>query len=401
MSHTQAIEFNQLPRVRLAGAWDAQLIVVCVTLLMLGLVMVASASVSLGQAHYNDALHYFNRQVLFAGLGLAVLLIVVRIPTAAWLVSGPVMIVLAYLMLVVVLIPGVGHEVNGSTRWLPLAVFQLQVSEAAKLLILIYLAGYLERRGREVRESAWGFIKPMLLLSVAGLLLLLEPDFGAMVVLMAASLAMMFLAGARLLQFLALLTFSATSMVALAYISPYRWKRVVSFMDPWSDPYNSGFQLVQSLIAFGRGEAWGVGLGGSVQKLFYLPEAHTDFVLAVLAEELGLVGVLLVIALFTLLVWRAIRIGVQAERKGLLFSAYLSYGIGAWLGLQAFVNIGVNMGVLPTKGLTLPLMSYGGSSLVITAIAIGLLLRIAYESNTPADVKPVSRNKRKRGKARS
>ncbi len=398
MSHTQAIEYSQLPRQRLVGPWDTPLVVICVMLLMLGLVMVASASVSLGQAQHGNGMFYFNRQLLFAGLGLAALLVVVRIPTAAWLASGPVMIGLAYFLLLLVLIPGVGHEVNGSTRWLPLVAFQLQVSEVAKLLILIYLAGYLERRGREVRETTWGFIKPMLLLSVAGLLLLLEPDFGAMVVLMAASLAMMFLAGARLLQFMVLMAFSATSMVALAYVSPYRWTRVVSFMDPWSDPFNSGFQLVQSLIAFGRGEAWGVGLGGSVQKLFYLPEAHTDFVLAVLAEELGLVGVLFVIVLFTLLVWRAIRIGVLAERKGLLFSAYLSYGIGAWLGLQAFVNIGVNMGVLPTKGLTLPLMSYGGSSLVITAVAIGVLLRIAYESSHVAEAKPERRKKRARRK---
>jgi cell division protein FtsW len=220
----------------------------------------------------------------------------------------------------------------------------------------------------------------MVLLVLACLLLLLEPDFGATVVLMATALGMMYLAGVRLWQFAILLTMTGSAMGALAYLSPYRWARVVSFMDPWQDPFNSGFQLVQSLIAFGRGEWFGVGLGDSVQKLFYLPEAHTDFVFAVLAEELGLVGAATVIALFATLVWRALLIGARAERNGRHFSAYLAYGIGLWLGLQAFINMGVNMGALPTKGLTLPLMSYGGSSMVVTCVALAMLLRVGREN---------------------
>ncbi len=275
---------------------------------------------------------------------------------------------------------GSGRQVNGATRWLPLGVFQLQVSELAKLLTIVYLAGYLVRRNQELRESVWGFLKPMGLLALICMLLLLEPDFGAAVVLLASALGMMYLAGVRIWQFSALLMVTGTAMASLAYFSPYRWARVVSFLNPWDDPFNSGFQLVQSLIAFGRGEWFGVGLGGSVQKLFYLPEAHTDFLLAVLAEELGVAGTALVIGLFTVLVWRAVLIGARAERVGRFFSAYVAYGIGLWIGLQAFVNIGVNMGVLPTKGLTLPLMSYGGSSMVVTCMALALLLRIGHEA---------------------
>jgi len=384
MSATQAVTTRELQRRRraasVARAWDAPLLVAITALLCLGLVMVASASVTIADRQTGEPFYYFFRQLMFVGIGIGAAVPVLAVRMEHWQKAGPMLLMAALVMLALVLVPGVGRQVNGSIRWLPLGVFYLQVSELAKLLIITYLAGYLVRRGDEMRSDVRGFLKPMALLVLACLLLLLEPDFGATVVLMATALGMMYLAGVRLWQFAILLTMTGSAMGALAYLSPYRWARVVSFMDPWQDPFNSGFQLVQSLIAFGRGEWFGVGLGGSVQKLFYLPEAHTDFVFAVLAEELGLVGAATVIALFATLVWRALLIGARAERNGRHFSAYLSYGIGLWLGLQAFINMGVNMGALPTKGLTLPLMSYGGSSMVVTCVALAMLLRVGREN---------------------
>ena len=365
---------------RAPNLWDQPLLIAIAVLLVLGLVMVASASITTADRAFGEPLYYLERQLLFVVIGLLAALPVLRVPVEAWEKASPLLLVLAFVLLIVVLLPGVGRQVNGATRWLPLGVFQLQVSELAKLLTLVYLAGYLVRRNQELRESVWGFLKPMGLLALICMLLLLEPDFGAAVVLLASALGMMYLAGVRIWQFSSLLLVTGGTMAALAYFSPYRWARVVSFLNPWEDPFNSGFQLVQSLIAFGRGEWFGVGLGGSVQKLFYLPEAHTDFLLAVLAEELGVAGTVLVIGLFTLLVWRAVLIGARAERVGRFFSAYVAYGVGLWIGLQAFVNVGVNMGVLPTKGLTLPLLSYGGSSMVVTCIALALLLRIGHET---------------------
>jgi cell division protein FtsW len=268
------------------------------------------------------------------------------------------------------------------------------VSELVKLIIYIYLAGYLVRRGEEIRSTLIGFLKPMLVLCLAVVLLLMEPDFGAAAVMLATALGMMYMSGVGLLKFAVLILSTVSAMAMLALVSPYRVARILSFMNPWEDPYNSGFQLTQSLIAFGRGEWSGVGLGGSIQKLFYLPETHTDFLYAILAEELGLIGAMLVIVLFAILVWRAFMIGSRAEREQLYFSAYLAYGIGIWIGLQAFINIGVNMGVLPTKGLTLPLMSYGGSSIVVTLVAIGLLMRIGFEAENQDKLQAWSKNKR-------
>lgn len=365
---------------RTLNQWDQPLAITVATLLVLGLVMMASASITTADRAFGEPFYYLERQLLFVGLGLLAAVPVLRVPLEMWQKFSPLLLALAFTLLILVLLPGLGRQVNGATRWLPLGVFQLQVSEVAKLLTLVYLAGYLVRRNQELRESVWGFLKPMGLLAMICMLLLLEPDFGAAVVLLASALGMMYLAGVRIWQFAALLLATGGVMAALAYFSPYRWARVVSFLNPWEDPFNSGFQLVQSLIAFGRGEWFGVGLGGSVQKLFYLPEAHTDFLLAVLAEELGVVGTVLVIGLFTVLVWRAVLIGARAERVGRFFSAYVAYGIGLWIGIQAFVNVGVNMGVLPTKGLTLPLLSYGGSSMVVTCVSLALLLRIGHET---------------------
>ena len=363
-------------------ALDMPLVIVTGTLLALGIVMVASTSIGIADANSDigQPFYFIQRQLVYMVLGIGVAISVLRVPMEYWERLAPFLLILSFMLLVFVLIPGIGRQINGSTRWVSLGLFQLQVSEIAKLFVLIYLAGYLVRRGDEVRSTVNGFLKPMALLAFLCILLLLEPDFGAAAVLVATSLGMMYLAGVRLWQFAALLMVTAGLLASIVLFSPYRWLRVISFMDPWSDPFNSGFQLTQSLIAFGRGEWFGVGLGGSIQKLFYLPEAHTDFLFAVLSEELGLLGALLVVTLFVVLVWRAFVIASCAQKNNQHFSAYLAYGIGLLIGLQAFINIGVNMGVLPTKGLTLPLMSYGGSSMVVTCVAIGILLRIRIEA---------------------
>lgn len=382
MSATRLTATTRAPAAPLK--YDPLLLGSGVLLLALGLVMVASASLHIAAEDYGQPWFYTLRQLVFIGLGLAAGMIVFSIPVAVWEKLGPWLLLAGLALLLLVLVPGVGRSVNGATRWINLGVFNLQVSELMKLFVILYLAGYLVRRGDEVRTSFKGFLKPMIVLSLVALLLLLEPDFGAAAVIMATALAMMFIGGVRLWQFGLLLALVAAAMAVLAITSPYRMERLTTFLNPWADPFNSGFQLTQALIAIGRGEIWGVGLGAGVQKLFYLPEAHTDFLFAVLAEEFGLIGSLLVIALFVVFVMRAFIIARQAELKGQQFAAYLAYGLGVWLGLQAFINIGVNMGVLPTKGLTLPLMSYGGSSIVVCCVAVALLLRVDFEQRRSA-----------------
>jgi cell division protein FtsW len=319
-------------------------------------------------------------------LGWAVL----YVPINFWNKVSPYLLVIGFLLLIAVLL--LGKEINGSVRWIDLGLVNLQPSELMKLFVVLYLAGYLVRRGDEVRTTFKGFLKPIVLISLLGVLLLLEPDFGAGVVIAAAALGMMFLGGMRFWHFGLLVSVISLLLATLAYSSPYRVARLTSFLNPWADPFDSGFQLTQALIAFGRGEWFGVGLGGSVQKLFYLPEAHTDFLFAVISEELGLVGGMFVIGLFTLIVLRAFRIGRVALRADDRYAGYVAYGLGMLIGLQAFTNIGVNMGVLPTKGLTLPLMSYGGSSVVVTCVICALLLRIAHENMD----NPSVQNKRQR-----
>ncbi|MGH8500339.1 MAG: putative lipid II flippase FtsW, partial [Methylococcales bacterium] len=282
-------------------------------------------------------------------------------------------------LLVTVLIPGLGVKVNGSIRWLSLGGARIQVSEIVKLISVIHMAGYMTRHMQTVRVSVYGMIHPLMLLSFACVLLLLEPDFGAAAVILVTALALMFLGGARLWQFSLLVCLLFVLGMILIYFSPERMERLTSFLDPWADPLDSGFQLTQSLIAFGRGELFGVGLGSGLQKLHYLPEGHTDFLFAVIGEELGLFGVSVVIALFTLLIWKAFAIAKLAEQAGFEFAAYLAYGLGIWFGVQAAINMGVNMGMLPTKGLTLPLMSYGGGSMIVMCSAIGLLLSVHNE----------------------
>ncbi|HEX7718832.1 MAG TPA: putative lipid II flippase FtsW [Woeseiaceae bacterium] len=368
---------------------DAVLLLIGATLLLGGLVILASASIATSDNLVGDPFFYVERQAVAALIGAAGGILCLFIPMQTWRSIGPLLLLAGIALLAVVLIPGVGYEVNGARRWLRVGFINLQVSEPARLCLILYLAGYLVRRNKSLREEFGGFVRPILLLSLACGLLLAEPDFGAAIVLLATALAMMFVAGARLRDFCLFFGVAVIAMAALAITSPYRLQRLTGFRDPWSDPFNTGFQLTQSLIAIGRGEWFGVGLGNGVQKLFYLPEAHTDFVFAVFAEEFGLAGSLVLIGLFLALLWRIFHLAMRAARSERFFEAYIAVGIGTWLGLQSFINIGVNMGLLPTKGLTLPLVSYGRSSLIVTMLSLGLLLRIHHE--LASDARPVNR----------
>jgi cell division protein FtsW len=370
---------NARPR---SYSFDLVLLVTVGSILLLGLVMMTSASITIADRQVHEPLYYLERQGTGVLLGILAAILSMSIPTNVWERVAIPLLVLAFVFLIIVLIPGVGHEVNGSRRWLRMGAMNFQASELARVLLLMYLASYVVRRQSELKEDIKGFLKPLGILIGAGGLLLLEPDFGAATVLMATGLGILFIAGVKLRHFIALVTIAAAGLALIAVTSAYRLKRLTTFLDPWADPFNSGFQLTQSLIAIGRGELFGVGLGSSVQKLFYLPEAHTDFVFAVLAEELGLAGVIVTLALFVTLVWRAFHISRLAAEAGLAFQAYCAAAFGMWLGLQTFINIGVNMGILPTKGLTLPLMSYGGSSMLVTLGWLGLLMRIYHEAST-------------------
>lgn len=359
--------------------FDSTLLTVSIGLLLIGYVMVASASLHLGIKMTGNGMYYPIRQLAHIGLGVLLGAGIAAVPMQVWQEIGPRLFLVGVLLLIIVLIPGLGVKVNGSVRWLSLGGLRIQVSEVVKFFSVIYMAGYVTRYQQSVQNAAFGLLKPLGLFSVAGFLLLLEPDFGSTVVIIMIAMGVMFLAGARLSQFIVLLMVIGVLAMLLVYFSPYRLVRVTSFMDPWADPLKTGFQLVQALISFGRGEWLGVGLGSGVQKLFYLPEAHTDFLFSVIAEELGLVGVVTVIVLFAVLVWRTFAIGVAAEQAGQRFSAFIAYGLGIWFGFQSFVNMGVNMGMLPTKGLTLPLMSYGGGSMMTMCCAVGLLFRVHSE----------------------
>ncbi|MCH8059483.1 MAG: putative lipid II flippase FtsW [Proteobacteria bacterium] len=373
---------------------DYVMLMIVLTLLFGGLVILASASITISDNIADRPFYYVERQLLAAGIGGIVAFACLYIPMRVWQSLSPLMLLVGFALLCVVLVPGIGYEVNGSTRWIRFGIMNLQVSEPARLCLLMYLAGYVVRQQKALREKFVGFLRPMLVLTLSCSLLLAEPDFGAAIVLLTTALIILFVAGARIRDFLLFFSAALIGMTVLALASPYRMKRLTGFLDPWADPFDSGFQLTQSLIAIGRGEWFGVGLGDSVQKLFYLPEAHTDFVFAVFAEEFGLLGSLILIALFLALLWRIFKIARRAANTERYFEAYLSIGLGTWLGLQAFINIGVNMGILPTKGLTLPLISYGRSSLIITMMTIGLLMRIYHELEV--DARTVNRKRRSR-----
>lgn len=360
--------------------YDFWLIGVTGILVGMGLVMVASSSIPLAHKNGYVDLYYFWRQLAAFLLGVGSGAVILRVPLAVFEKYSTVLLFLSVASLAIILIPGVGREVNGSIRWLQFGPISLQASEPAKLAIIVYVSSYLVRHQAQVQSEFIGFIKPVGVLTIITGLLLLEPDFGAAVVIFATILGMLFLGQVPLLRFVAWGMVALAILMSLALLAPYRLQRLMVFRDPWSDPYDSGFQLTQALIAFGRGEWFGVGLGNSIQKLFYLPEVHTDFLFAVVGEELGMLGTITVISLFLFLIWRIFFIGGLAQRAGQSFAAYLSYGIGLLIGMEAFINIGVNMGLLPTKGLTLPLMSYGSNSMLIVCVMLAMVLRVAKES---------------------
>jgi len=372
--------------------FDEILIWVLIALLALGLVMVYSASIATAEASKftgHQPAYYLLRHGVFITAGLFFGLLAFQVPVQTWQNYAPYLFLTGAALLALVLIPGIGREVNGSRRWLSLFIVNLQPSELMKLFVVLYAADYTVRKGKVGHLFRKAFVPMMVVMVVIGSLLLQEPDMGAFVVICVVALCTLWLGGFNLKVFVALLLALPPAFGALIFSSPYRMHRVIGFMDPWSDPYGRGYQLSHALIAFGRGEWLGVGLGGSVEKLFYLPEAHTDFLMAVIAEELGLAGVAAVIALFALLVVRSFRIGRDAAFFDRNFSALVAQGIGVWIGVQAMINIGVNMGVLPTKGLTLPFLSFGGSGIVVNCVAAAVLLRVDYENRRIARGLPV------------
>ena len=370
--------------VRSAGrarpAWDPWLLGSTIVLLATGVIMVYSASVAYADREMNNSAYFLIRHASYTILGLLLMALTMRTRVRWWEKSGPYLLLIGMVSLFVVLLPGIGAHVNGSSRWIRFGVLNVQPSEFMKLFAVVYVAGYLVRKQEALRNFTQGIVMVSLVVAVIGALLLMEPDLGSLVVITVTVFAMLFLGGVRFWHFMMVLGAGAGSMVLLTIISPYRMARATSFMDPFADPFNTGFQLVQSLIAFGRGEWFGAGLGASMQKLFYLPASHTDFVFAVMAEELGLVAVLGMIALYSIIIVRAFVIAHQAEAAGQIYGARLAQGIGLLLGGQAMINMGVNMGLLPTKGLTLPFVSYGGSSMLVSCMAMGLLLLIGREA---------------------
>jgi cell division protein FtsW len=366
---------------RARASWDLWLLGAAAALMGLGLVMVYSSSIAYAERITGNDAYFLLRHTLHLALGLALLALVARLPVRLWGQAGPHLLLVGMVLLVLVLIPGLGAQVNGSARWIRLGIFNLQPSELMKLFMIAYVAGYLVRRQEALGNFTQGILMVSLVVAAVGVLLLQEPDLGSAVVITLTVLTMLFLGGVRFWHFGLVVGAGIGGMVLLTLISPYRLGRVTSFLDPWADPFGSGFQLTQALIAFGRGEWLGAGLGASVQKLFYLPAAHTDFLFAVIGEELGLAGVFAVIALTGVIVLRAFAIARAAEGAGQLYNARLAQGLGALLGFQAIINMGVNLGALPTKGLTLPFVSYGGSSTIVSCVALGMLLRIGREAH--------------------
>jgi len=361
---------------------DLLLIWSAVGLLLLGLVMVYSASIAIaeGSRFTGHQSHYFLlRHAVFLAVGIGVGLVAFQLPMTQWQRLAPALFVGGVVLLIVVLIPGLGREVNGAQRWLSLGPVNLQPSELMKVFAAIYAADYTVRKLDAMGSFKRGFLPMMMVILFVGFLLLREPDFGAFVVITAIAFGVLFLGGVNIRVFALLGVVALIGFVVLIWTSPYRRERIFGFMDPWQDAFGKGYQLSHALIAFGRGEWFGVGLGGSVEKLFYLPEAHTDFLLSVIAEELGFVGVVMVVGMFAVLIQRAFVIGREAIKLERYFSGLVAQGIGLWLGVQAFINMGVNTGLLPTKGLTLPLMSFGGSGIVANCLALAILLRIDWE----------------------
>jgi cell division protein FtsW len=365
------------PTQRTETLYDVSIVVLSLALMTLGFIMVSSASMPVAERLHADPLHFTIRHCIYLGCSILAALIVMRIPMDWWRATNPYLLLLALLLLVAVLL--VGRTVNGSTRWLAIGPITIQVAEPAKLFFFCYLSGYLVRRYEQVTENLIGFVKPMAVFFLLACLLLAQPDMGTVVVMFATTVGVLFLVGARLWQFFALGVAGLLAFVVLIYGSEYRKERIISFLDPWQDPFGTGYQLTQSLMAFGRGDLLGQGLGKSLQKLAYLPEAHTDFIVAILAEEIGFLGVSALIILMMALVFKALKLGNLALKHQRPFEGYLAYSIGIWFSLQTAVNVGAAAGVLPTKGLTFPFVSYGGSSLLVMVISVALLVRIGYE----------------------
>ncbi|MCG6340990.1 cell division protein FtsW [Vibrio fluvialis] len=358
--------------------FDRQLVWIALGLMLIGLVMVTSASFPISSRLTDQPFHFMFRHAIFLMLALITSAVVLQVPLQRWMQYSSVLLAISFVLLIIVLLAG--KSVNGASRWIPLGLFNLQPAEVAKLSLFIFMSGYLVRKHDEVRQTFFGgFLKPIMVFGTLAVLLLGQPDLGTVIVMLVTLFGMLFIAGAKLSQFLALMVAGILAVVALIAAEPYRIRRVTSFLDPWEDPFGSGYQLTQSLMAFGRGEWFGQGLGNSIQKLEYLPEAHTDFVFAVMAEELGFVGVTLVLMLIFSLVFKAILIGKKAFEHDQQFGGYLAFGIGIWFAFQTLVNVGAAAGMVPTKGLTLPLISYGGSSLIIMSVAVSILLRIDHE----------------------
>ncbi len=369
------------PRVYVGSIWvDTPMVCLFAVLCVLGLVMVASASMEFADRHQGDALYFLKRQFVFILLASLIGATVYLRPSDFWFRNSFYILFACIALLFVVLIPDIGREVNGSRRWLDLQMFTVQPSETAKLAVVIFLADYVARRRREVRTMSGGFFKPLGVVMLVALLIFLEPDYGTAVILVGISFAVLFLAGTGILRSLLLLVGGGILAALAAVAAPYRWERIKAFLDPWSDPFEGGYQLTQSLIAIGSGGWFGQGLGGGIQKLFYLPEAHTDFIFAVIAEELGFVGVCAVVLVYLGILWRCFGVAERAERRGLCAGAFFAYGMGVWLGAQAFINIAVAMGLLPTKGITLPAVSVGGSSLMVVFVGLAIVQRIHHEA---------------------
>jgi len=367
---------------------DGTLILLWLTLMSFGLVMIASASIAFAAEQYADPWFFVKRHGFYVALSLVLAAGVVAVPVRYWQANAGWLMLGVLGLMVLVLFPGLGREVNGARRWLNLGVFSIQVSELAKLATIIFFARFFARRHSELYTGWRGFMKPLLVLGLICGLLLLQPDFGSVVVLAWAALAMMFIAGVKLRHFALLVLLAGSALALLAVYKPYRMERLVSFLDPWAVQFDTGYQLTQSLIAFGRGEWLGLGLGNSLQKLFYLPEAHTDFIAAIAAEEFGLLGLLVLLGIFAALILRLFAVARHCLDKRHLFAAFASFGVASLFTIQVFINLGVAAGLLPTKGLTLPFISYGGSSLLISSVLIAFVLRVDWEQRRkPASLK--------------
>ena len=354
--------------------FDNQLLWTVIGLMIFGLIMVTSSSMAFSE---NDPFFYTQRELIQIGMSLFLMCITLYIPMQRWQQFGSVLLIISIIMLIVVL--GIGSSINGASRWIPLGVFNFQPAELSKLSLFLFLAGYLARKSEEVQSGFWGFFKPMVVMAVLSILLLKQPDLGTVIVLFMVTIGILFIAGAQLWQFIAILLTGVGAVVCLILYESYRLTRLMTFLDPWQDATGAGYQLVASLMAIGNGGVTGQGIGNSIFKLRYLPECHTDFIFSIISEEYGYVGVVALLALLFFLTFKALAIGYRALNQGSQFSGYLACEIGIWFGFQTFVNVGVTSGMLPTKGLTLPFISYGGSSLIVMSIAVAILLRIDFE----------------------